>query len=187
MEHVFGGWPNFTQGAAGAMLGVLGAYAVAVLTSKREIRRDRERSEEERSRERERAREGAAHLAAGQLIRPLFDLAAHVKQIKHLEWSHESSGLDPRHLTAWENRREDFKRDVAETGVLLPPALEGKATRLIGRLGDVMVADFDDEGWPYMIDAGNVADLDAVIEAAEALVDDLQAFRRDPSSFAQAD
>lgn len=73
---IFGGWTNFTQGAGGAVLGVVGAYLVAVLTSRREIARDRRRAHEE-----------AARAAARDLIRVLVDLAMHVKQIKQLEWT----------------------------------------------------------------------------------------------------
>lgn len=170
LASLFGGWSNFTQGSAGAIIGVLGAYLIAVHTSRRELGRDRAR-----------AREEAGVEAAGRLIRALADLPGRIDAVGQLEMT-SATGIDSKYLSAWEKRRRLVEDEVAEHGSLLPEPLERQLTGLIDVLGNVMFADFDEEGSPVFIDAGNEDDLNLAVRQTRDALANLQAYRRSPST-----
>ncbi|KQU68308.1 hypothetical protein [Phycicoccus sp. Root101] len=188
LDQVFGGWPNFTQGALGAFVGVLGAAGVAAWVSRREISAERERAKAEVAREAERAQgeierdrlrrlEAAAQDAAGRMIKALWDLESQVKQVS---WAQPvtGSGIESRFLSKWDQRAHDFRQEVAMWGSLLPAALEARLTKLLPLLDRVVVIDTTEEGELVYADVGPEEELDAVRELARSLVSELQAFRR---------
>src|SRR4051794_37026060 len=86
---IFGGWPNFTEGSAGAIVGVLGAYLVAVYTSRKELRREQKRTRQE-----------ASVSAAGQMIREIAGLPQTIREIKLLSPT-SSTGFSYNRVQAW--------------------------------------------------------------------------------------
>src|SRR4051812_46425314 len=105
IHDFFGGWPNVMQGVGGAVVAVVGAYAVAVWTSRKELRRDRARR-----------REDAGVEAAGQLIAAIADLPEGIRAIKRLPYP-SSTGIDYKHVSSWDKRRQRVQHQVKEHGV----------------------------------------------------------------------
>lgn len=188
LDQMFGGWPNFTQGALGAFVGVLGAAGVAVWVSRREISAERERAKAEVAREAERAQremerdrlrrlEAAAQDAAGRMIKALWELERHVKQVS---WAQPvtGSGIESRFLAKWDQQAQDFRQEVAMWGSLLPASLESRLTQLLPQLDRVVVIDTTEEGELVYADVGPAEELDAVRDIARSLVVELQEFRR---------
>lgn len=166
---VFGGWHNFTQGSAGAIAGVLGAYSVAVYTSRNELRREQKRS-----------RQDAAVTAAGEIIREVAGIPQALRDIKRMQPT-GGTGLPYRRVQTWNRRREVIERQVAEHGMLLPKNLEATIVELIGLFANVFSVDTDEENDQLIwVDRASDQTIDNVIVRSwEALVS-LQNYRRDP-------
>jgi len=170
-REVFGGWQNFTQGAGGAFFGVVGAYVIALLTVRAEVRRERERF-----------KEVAGIEAAGRLVRVVVDLPERLRSVRLLQVT-GSSGIDYKHVRKWDGRRDNLRDEIAEHGALLPRFIEDEALRLVGLLGNLFSVDADDEHHILIwVEAASEEVIEDVASRAERILHDLQDYRRDPSS-----
>lgn len=176
LEVLLGGMDNLAQGFVGSIVGVLGAYGIAVHTTRKELQRDRQLT-----------REFAGVESARNLIAPLSETLQLVDDVRRHDF-YGPSGSDSTALLSRINAtQERLQQSVLEHGSLLPRALEQTLSALPSKLPGLVLADFDEDGFPILVEPGNPTTVKAVEDAVVKALDDLQSYRRDPLSVTGAE
>lgn len=167
---VFGGWPNVMQGFGGALVAVLGAFAVARWTVHNELKRQDER-----------ARDAMGAEAASQVLTAIASFPEALRRLEDVE--PDMSGIGYRHVTTWEANKTELLTQLRLHGMLLPASVETEATTLAGMLGqNLFDIDVDEDSNTLIWLDDNHDRVQAAIKKAEATMQVLQDYRRDPAS-----
>lgn len=168
---LFGGWPNIMQGFGGALVAVVGAFAIAWWTVHNELERQDER-----------AREAAGVEAAGQIITAIALLPESLRTLKDLQIV-DSTGISWKRVVTWETTQRDLLTQLRLHGMLLPANVEAEATTLAGIIGrNLFEIDADEEEGILIWVSPDHDRIEAAAQKAESTMKSLQAYRRDPAS-----
>lgn len=166
-----GGWPNVMQGFGGALVAVVGAFAVARWTVGKELGKHDER-----------ARDAAGVEAASQIITEIALLPESLQTLTSLQIA-DSTGVSWKHVTRWEATQRDLLAQVRRHGMLLPASVEAEATTLAGMLGrSLFDIDADEEEGVLIWVSPDHERIEAAMQKTGATLQSLQAYRRDPAS-----
>lgn len=124
-------------------------------------------------------RETSAVRAAGDVLESLARVNARLRRIQEAQPASGEFGYA--YFEQWEERVQQFDDDVTVAGPLLPRGLEGALIGLVPELGRAMIADFDDDGMPFLITKGRDATLTAISERIHTVQTALQDYRRTPT------
>ena len=162
LHDVFGGWPNATQGFIGSMAGVIGAYVVAIRTS------------------RKLSREEEGRRAAGDLIEALVDVSGMLKRLQDAEYQ-SAHGLSGKQAGDWDRKASRVRSLVAQYGSFLARDLERRGTSLATDMENVLAFTYNPDDSIGLIELrmGGVG----VGHDADLLVYDLQGYRRGQSGW----
>jgi hypothetical protein len=170
LSGVFGGWSNVMQGFGGALVAVLGAFYVARWTVHNELKRQDERT-----------RDAMGAEAASQILTAVATLPEALRRLEDLE--PDMNGIGYRHVTEWETNQTELLTQLRLHGMLLPATIETQAVTLAGLLGrNLFDIDVDEESNTLIWLDDNHDRVQAAIRLAEATMQSLQDYRRDPAS-----
>ncbi len=176
LEVLLGGMDNLAQGFVGSVVGVVGAYLVATRTTRKELERDRKLT-----------REFSGVEAARNLVAPLSETQNMIDDAKRHDYYGPSGRESTALLTRLQQTQERLEQAVREHGSLLPGTLEQRLGRLPSLLPGVLLVDFDEDGFPILIEPGGSENVAAAEEAVAQALADVQAYRRDPLAFVKAE
>ncbi len=170
IRELSGGWPNIMQGFGGALVAVLGAFLVARWTVHHELNRQDERT-----------RNAIGAEAAGRILSAIASLPEDLRRLEEIEPG--PNGVSYSHVSTWESNQKELLAQLRLHGMLLPASLETQVTGLAGLLGrNLFDIDVDEDSRTLIWLDDNHDRVQAAIGLAEAAVEALQAYRRDPAS-----
>lgn len=158
------------QGFGGALVAVLGAFLVARWTVHHELNRQDERT-----------RNAIGAEAAGRILSAIASLPEDLRRLEEIEPG--PNGVSYSHVSTWESNQKELLAQLRLHGMLLPASLETQVTGLAGLLGrNLFDIDVDEDSRTLIWLDDNHDRVQAAIGLAEAAVEALQAYRRDPAS-----